>query len=129
MKDIIPLGFLKVFEKEGHSRKKLAEEGPYRRIGLVNGSFMGSHCLFALNLAGKTDCPVLVKECEKRGKELLTASVRVCSRKIQITRGDFAGYPIQIAHFTEYYPKGKKNKHVEVWIITTDLKPLPGRTP
>ncbi len=77
MKDIILLGFLKVFEKEGHSRKKLAEEGPYRRIGLVDGSFMGFHYLFALNLAGKTDCPVLVKECEKRGKELPNAALVV----------------------------------------------------
>lgn len=56
MKDIILLGFLKVFEKEGHSRKKLAEEGPHRRIGIVDGSFMGSHYLVALKLEGKTDC-------------------------------------------------------------------------
>lgn len=198
------LGFLKVFEKEGLSRKKLTEDGPYRRIGIVDGSFMGSHYLVTLNLSGKTDYPVMVEECEKRGKELPTASVllmnakkllgnsfpdlllfdslyfnkphfdlvrkeldahllikssdpsfrevlkdadfffqnkdlvdvpiieeegfdsvRICSWKIQITSGDFAGYPIQIAHLTEYYPKRKKDKHPEAWIVTTDLSLSP----
>jgi len=198
------LGFLKVFEKEGLSIKKLTQEGPYRRIGIVDGSFMGSHYLVTLNLSGKTDYPAMVEECEKRGKELPAASVllrnakkllgnsfpnlllfdslyfnkphfdlvrkglgahllikssdpsfrevlkdadfffqnkdlvdvpilekegfdsvRICSWKIQITSGDFAGYPIQIAHLTEYYPKRKKDKHPEAWIVTTDLSLSP----
>jgi len=40
---------------------------------------------------------------------------------MQITTGDFAGYPVQVAHITEYYPKRKKDKHPEAWIVTTDL--------
>ena len=51
--------------------------------------------------------------------------VRICSWKIQITSGDFAGYPIQIAHLTEYYPKRNKDKHPEAWIVTTDLSLSP----
>jgi len=165
---------------------------------------MGSHYMVTLNLSGKTDYPVLVEECEKRGKELPTASVllrdakkllgssfpeliledslyfnkphfdlvrmelgahllikssdpsfrevlkdadllfrnkdmlavpiveeegfdsvRICSWRIEITSGEFAGYPIQIAHLTEYYPKRKKNKDVEAWIVTTDLSLSP----
>ncbi len=194
------LGLLKVFEKEDLSRRKLAEQGPYRRIGIVDGSFMGSHYLVTLNLSGKTDYPLLVQECEKRGKELPTASLllkdakkllagsfpdlllfdslyfnkphfdlvrkqlathllikssdpsfrevlqdadfffqnkdmvdvpiveakgfdsqRSCSWRIEITSGEFAGYPIQIGHLREYYPKRIKNKHPEAWIVTTDL--------
>ena len=75
------LGFLKVFEKEGLSRKKLTEDGPDRRIGIIDGSFMGSHYLVALNLSGKIDYPVLVEECEKRGKELPTAAVLLRNAK------------------------------------------------
>jgi len=55
------LGFLKVFEKEGISRKKLTQEGPYRRIGIVDGSFMGSNYLVTLNLSGKIDYPAMVE--------------------------------------------------------------------
>jgi len=39
--------------------------------------------------------------------------------------GEFAGYPIQIAHLLEYYPKRKENQHQECWIVTTDLTLLP----
>jgi len=52
-------------------------------------------------------------------------SVRLCSFRIEITSGDFAGYPVRIAHLTEYYPKRKKLQHVECWITTTDLSLLP----
>ena len=55
------LGFLKVFEKEDLSRKKLTQEGPYRRIGIVDGSFMGSNYLVTLNLSGKIDYPAMVE--------------------------------------------------------------------
>ena len=40
-------------------------------------------------------------------------SKRWCSYWIEITSGDFAGYPVRIAHLTEYYPKRKKLQHVE----------------
>ncbi len=42
---------------------------------------MGSHYLVALNLSGKTDYPVMVEECEKRSKELPTASVLLRNAK------------------------------------------------
>jgi hypothetical protein len=50
---------------------------------------------------------------------------RVCSWRIEKTSGVFAGYPIQIAHLLEYYPKRKENQHQECWIVTTDLTLLP----
>jgi hypothetical protein len=48
-------------------------------------------------------------------------SQRLCSWKIEQTTDTFAGYPVQILHLVEFYPKRKKNHHVECWIITTDL--------
>ena len=49
-------------------------------------------------------------------------SRRICSWKIEITSGEFAGYPIQIAHLIEDYPLEKGDKsHIECWIVTTDL--------
>ncbi len=52
-------------------------------------------------------------------------SKRLCSYWIEITSGDFAGYPVRIAHLTEYYPKRKKLQHLECWITTTDFSLLP----
>ena len=52
-------------------------------------------------------------------------SKRWCSWWIEITSGDFAGYPVRIAHLTEYYPKRKKLQHSECWITTTDLSLFP----
>ena len=51
--------------------------------------------------------------------------IRVCSWRIEKTSGEFAGYPIQIAHLLEYYPKRKENQHTECWIVTTNLTLLP----
>jgi len=48
-------------------------------------------------------------------------SKRLCSWKIEQTTDSFAGYPVQIVHLVEFYPKRKKNRHLECWIITTDL--------
>ena len=60
----------RLFEQKRLSRKQLVADGPYRRIGIVDGSFMGSHYLTALTLHGKIDFPVIVQKCLKRGKEL-----------------------------------------------------------
>ena len=46
---------------------------------------------------------------------------RFCHWSIEITSGEFAGYPIQIAHLVEDYPKRTRNAHTESWIVTTDL--------
>jgi hypothetical protein len=49
-------------------------------------------------------------------------SGRTCTWKIEITSGDFAGYPIQIAHLIEDYPLSNEDKsHIECWIVTTDF--------
>jgi hypothetical protein len=48
-------------------------------------------------------------------------SQRLCDWKIQQTTGTFAGHPFQVIHLCEFYPKRKANRHVECWIITTDL--------
>jgi hypothetical protein len=53
-------------------------------------------------------------------------SQRMCSWNIEITNGEFAGYPINIAHLTENYPLAKDDKsHIECWIVTTDLSLSP----
>jgi hypothetical protein len=47
--------------------------------------------------------------------------VRLCRWSMKKTSGEFAGYPIQIAHLVEYYPKRTKHPFVEGWIVSTDL--------
>ena len=48
-------------------------------------------------------------------------SYRTCSWNIEITSGEFAGYPINIAHLIEDYPLEKEDKnHIECWIVTTE---------
>lgn len=46
---------------------------------------------------------------------------RLCYWYIEKTSGEFAGYPIQIAHLVEDYPKRTKDSHRECWIVSTDL--------
>jgi hypothetical protein len=46
---------------------------------------------------------------------------RFCHWSMKKTSGEFAGYPIQIAHLVEQYPKRTKNALVEGWIVSTDL--------
>jgi hypothetical protein len=46
---------------------------------------------------------------------------RQCSWSMKKTSAEFVGYPVNIFLLLEHYPKRKKNKHVEAWIITTDL--------
>lgn len=48
-------------------------------------------------------------------------SQRQCSWSMKKTSAEFGGYPVNIFLLVEDYPKRKKNKHVEAWIITTDL--------
>ena len=58
---------------------------------------------------------------EKQGFD----DVRFCSWRIEKTSGEFAGYPIQIVHLLEHYPKRNKTQHQDCWIVTTDLTLLP----
>ena len=46
---------------------------------------------------------------------------RLCYWYIEKASGEFAGYPIQVAHLVEDYPKQTKDPHRECWIATTDL--------
>jgi hypothetical protein len=50
---------------------------------------------------------------------------RCCDWSIEITTGEFAGYPLQVAHLVEDYPKRKREPHVECWIVTTDMSLQP----
>ncbi len=52
-------------------------------------------------------------------------SERCCHWFIEITSGQFADYPLQVAHLVEDYPKRTREQHVECWIVTTDLSLLP----
>jgi hypothetical protein len=64
---------LPLFEQQDLSRTQLAPGGPYRRIGILDGSQMGQHHLVALCLTGKADYPVMLLDSGSRGKELPTA--------------------------------------------------------
>lgn len=48
-------------------------------------------------------------------------SLRWCSWKSETTSGEFAGFPIQVVHVHEYYPKRSTNQTTDFWIVTTDL--------
>ena len=49
------LGFLQRFEHHDLLRTRLSPKGKLRRLGIRDGSFMGSHWLVTLCLAGKID--------------------------------------------------------------------------
>ncbi len=194
--------FLQVFERHSLAKRELVPKGKARRIGIIDGSCMGTHYLSMLDLCGKTDYPVMLLPYDKQGKELPTSRLllgrakatlgpqfpelllldgeyftrnffeevascnahllikckepfrdvhqdaqrlfqakdkfpgdiieesgfdadHICSWSIQITSGEFAGFPVQVAHLVEDYPKRKANQHMECWIVTTDLSLLP----
>jgi hypothetical protein len=67
------LGFLQRFEQHDLLRKRLSPKGKLRRLGILDGSYMGSHWMVTLCLAGKIDYPVMVERYHKRGQELTVA--------------------------------------------------------
>jgi hypothetical protein len=191
------LSFVSHFDQLGLLEKALEPGGTPRRIGIIDGSVMGTHQHVTFSLHGSIDYPVIIEDQQQRGKELPvamevigdafkqlgscfpdlilgdslyfnqntfkqvrstgshilikssnpefrgvlqdaqflfehdvvekieTASAfdceRLCRWNIKKTSGEFAGYPIQIAHLVEDYPKRTKNAHAESWIVTTDL--------
>lgn len=194
--------FLGLFEQHQLAQRELVPGGKARRIGIIDGSCMGTHYLSMLDLCGKTDYPVMFLPYDKQGKELPTSQLllqqakdtlgaqfphlvlldgeyftkntfaqirsynshllikskepfrdvhqdalllfkakdsfpggiiqesgfdaeRLCRWSIQITSGEFAGFPVQVAHLVEDYIKRKSNPHVECWIVTTDTSLLP----
>jgi hypothetical protein len=194
--------FLQMFEHHRLAKRELVPGGKARRIGIIDGSCMGTHYLSMLDLCGKTDYPVMLLPYAKQGKELPTSRLllqqakttlgsqfpelllldgeyftknifdevasakafllikskepfrdvhqdaqllfqakerfpgdiieesgfdvgRCCQWSIEITSGQFAGFPLQVAHLVEDYPKRKADRHVECWIVITDLSLLP----
>jgi len=67
------LGFLAKFEQRDMLRKRLSAKGRLRRLGILDGSYMGGHWLVTLCLAGKIDNPVMVERCDHQGQEQLVA--------------------------------------------------------
>jgi hypothetical protein len=64
---------LRSLNQEGLLQRRLAPEGPSRRVGVIDGSEMGGHYLVAALLCGQVNYPVLAEPCKGRGHELKTA--------------------------------------------------------
>ncbi len=67
------LSFLGKFEQRDLLRKRLSPGGRLRRLGILDGSYMGGHWLVTLCLAGAINYPVMVRRCEGQGEELAVA--------------------------------------------------------
>ena len=67
------LGFLQGFERRDLLRKRLSPKGRLRRLGILDGSYMGGHWLVTLCLTGKIDYPVMVERYHNKGQEQLVA--------------------------------------------------------
>ena len=67
------LRFLHSYERRDLLRKRLCEGGRLRRLGILDGSYMGGHWQVTMCLPGKIAYPVMVRGCEKQGKELEVA--------------------------------------------------------
>jgi len=67
------LSFLGKFEQRDLLRKRLSPGGRLRRLGILDGSYMGGHWLVTLCLAGAINYPVMVRRCEGQGEEQVVA--------------------------------------------------------
>lgn len=193
--------FLQCFKDLNLHKRRLSAKGPNRSMGIIDGSCMSNHYLSAFVIHGKSEYPVVIEDCKKRGKELPVSkvllkkakaflkddfpelilldalyfnrdifksirdkykshlmikckepdfrdvlreakrtfdagdffkeeieskqgfdSLRFCHWNIEVTKDEYAGYPVKIAHLIEDFPKRKDNAHIEAWIITTDLE-------
>jgi IS4 transposase len=65
--------FLGPFEGRDLLRKRLSSTGRLRRLGILDGSYMGGHWLVTLCLAGRINYPVMVARCQSQGEELVVA--------------------------------------------------------
>ena len=63
---------VETLETERLLTRSLAPKSRARRLGVFDGSQMGSHYLVAALLCGKINCPVLAEPCPGRGHELKT---------------------------------------------------------
>jgi hypothetical protein len=49
-------------------------------------------------------------------------TVRQCRWKVRKTLDTFEGYPVQVLHLSEFYPKSKhERQHSDCWIVSTEL--------
>ncbi len=67
------LSFLPSFEGRDLLRKRLCPSGRPRRLGILDGSYMGGHWLVTLCLPGRINYPVMVQRCQSRGEEQAVA--------------------------------------------------------
>lgn len=67
------LGYRDTFERRDLLRRRLSPKGRLRRLGILDGSYMGGHWLVTLCLAGKIDYPVMVERCRSKGQEQAVA--------------------------------------------------------
>jgi len=65
--------FLAMFDQNKLARRELVPGEKARRIGIIDGSCMGTHYHSMLDLCGKTDYPVMLLPYAKQGKELPTS--------------------------------------------------------
>jgi len=64
------LSFLPKFERHDLLRQRLSPKGKLRRIGILDGSYMGGHWLVTLCLPGRINYPLMLRRCQSRGEEL-----------------------------------------------------------
>jgi hypothetical protein len=67
------LRFLQKFEHHDLLRKHLSPKGKARRLGILDGSYMGGHWLVTLCLPGRINYPLMLRRCQSRGEELQVA--------------------------------------------------------
>jgi hypothetical protein len=67
------LGFLDTFEGKDLLRKSLSPTGKPRRLGILDGSYMGGHWHVTMCLPGSINYPVQVERCKGRGEEQAVA--------------------------------------------------------
>lgn len=67
------LSFLIEFESQNLLRKQLSSNGSLRRLGILDGSYMGGHWLVTLCLPGKINYPAVIRRYHNQGQELNAA--------------------------------------------------------
>jgi hypothetical protein len=63
------LKFLPRFESHDLLRKRLSTKGKKRRLGILDGTYMGGHWLVTLCLLGEINCPAMIRRCKDRSQE------------------------------------------------------------
>ncbi len=67
------LSFLAEFEQQDLLRRQLVPSGPLRRLGILDGSHMGSHWVLSLCLSGAINFAPLIRRYANQGQELSAA--------------------------------------------------------